>query len=331
MKTLRPIIHRDQYTRAVEKEIRTWLWDSVYGPMEQILADANVPGGKFNALSQALIHALDTGRVWYADGAFFGDFSAAISKELRDIGARFDARDATFRMAQGDLPLDLRNAVYASMDRARTVHDRMDEYLAAAQENIVSAAVQIEIEQTLSRIRTDLWRQLEQTVPETALEFVEVSADVTPAIDKVLVEEFHYDITKSIKTFVPDQLVELRAQVQANAFAGYRSDKLAQIIQARWGVAKRKAAFLADQETSLFVAKFREARYRELGIRSYTWSTSHDDRVRKDHRLLDKTVHSWDSPPITNRQTGARNHPGEDYRCRCVPIVILDLAARAAA
>lgn len=41
------------------------------------------------------------------------------------------------------------------------------------------------------------------------------------------------------------------------------------------------------------------------------------------HQELDGTEQSWDDPPVTN-EDGDRNHPGEDYQCRCVAYPILD-------
>lgn len=329
MKTLRPIAHKDAYTVAIEEKVRAYFEETIFGPLREMLEQAKVPDAdRINAVTSALRSALESARIWYADGAFYGSFSASISRELRGLGATFDARDSSFRFPQGKLPIDLQDVVFRSIDRSRDVHAQVIEFLDEAQANIAIAATGIEVEVALSRIRGDLYKQLEMSLSAetTALEFVEVSADVTPFVSQVIATEFRENLDLYIKNFLATEIPELRAEVAANAFAGYRADRLAKLIEARYGVSKRKAAFLADQETSLFVSKFREARYREIGVRSYKWSTSHDDRVRRDHKLLDGTVHSWESPPITNRTTGARNHPGEDYRCRCVPIAILTTA-----
>lgn len=325
MNTFRPIVHKDAYTLAVEKIIRAYFAETIFDPLAGILEAAKVPEVRENAAYTAVQSALDTGRIWYANGSFTGQFPASVARELREMGASFDTTSRTFKLPNPDLPLNLRGAVFGSIDRSRKVHQRVESFLDVALEHLAIASTGIEIDQTLSVIRGSLYRQLEDTVPQTALEFVEVGPEMSPGIEAILAKEFREDIDRSIKTFLPLELRELRAEVQANAFAGYRSDKLATLIEQRYGVSKRKAAFLADQETGLFVSKFREARYRDIGIRSYKWSTSHDDRVRPDHQLLNGEVFSWESPPVTNRKTGARNHPGEDYRCRCVPIPILDM------
>ena len=71
------------------------------------------------------------------------------------------------------------------------------------------------------------------------------------------------------------------------------------------------------------VSKYRQIRYEEVGIDNYIWSTSHDSRVRHDHRELQGKVFSFSNPPITDKATGARNNPGEDFGCRCVAIPVM--------
>lgn len=324
MKRLRPIVHKDAYTVALEAEIRRYFEETIFEPLTLILTDEGI---RTNSVSTALMRALDSGQIWYAGDLFFGTFNASVSRELREMGATWDDRQHGFRFPRGEMPIDLHQAIVASLDRARDAHRRIESFLTAAEENVVKATTGIQIDQVLSQIRGDLYRQLERTVPQTALEFVEVSPEIKVEHEAIISTEYRENLDKYISDFLVTEIPELRREVQANAMAGYRTDRLADLIEKRYGVSKRKAAFLADQETGLYVSKFRESRYREMGVYRYRWSTSHDDRVRADHAALDGTVHTWDSPPITNTRTGARNHPGEDYRCRCVPIPIVDLAA----
>jgi uncharacterized protein with gpF-like domain len=39
---------------------------------------------------------------------------------------------------------------------------------------------------------------------------------------------------------------------------------------------------------------------------------------------LNGHIYSFDDPPVTCQATQAHNNPGEDFRCRCVAIPILD-------
>lgn len=69
-------------------------------------------------------------------------------------------------------------------------------------------------------------------------------------------------------------------------------------------------------------AKLNEDRQKEAGVERYIWSAGADDRVRPMHRDLDGKTFRWDDPPITNPQ-GDRNHPGQDYQCRCGAIPLM--------
>jgi SPP1 gp7 family putative phage head morphogenesis protein len=315
---LTPIRHRDAYTRLIESEVVKYFEEVIFGPVLEILTDARIENTKESVVERAL----RSGKIHWADGKFSGAFNASISKQLREMGATFDSSSMTFSLPASQMPLALRMVVYDSLDKAKKIHKTLDTVLEQMQLNIAMIPVPFDVTGSVNRIISDLDKQFSTCM--TADEAVEVSADVTPFIRKNLDEKFTNNLNLYIKKFASEEIPELRRLVEQNGFAGFRTDRLADLIQSRFGVSKRKAAFLADQETSLLMAKYRQERYAEIGIREYQWSTSHDERVREDHKILNGEIFSFTSPPVTNRRTGARNNPGEDYRCRCVPIPIID-------
>jgi uncharacterized protein with gpF-like domain len=82
---------------------------------------------------------------------------------------------------------------------------------------------------------------------------------------------------------------------------------------------------MAKQETNLLIANYVQEQANALGSSGYIWHTVLDNRVRHDHSLLEKRQFTWDSPPIVDRETGRRGHPGEDYNCRCAARIIVNL------
>lgn len=94
-------------------------------------------------------------------------------------------------------------------------------------------------------------------------------------------------------------------------------------IGAKGNVPARAALIAADQVGKLN-GIINEYRQRQLGGRRYIWRGSKDERERDDHWKLEGTTQRWDSPPITNRRTNARNHPGRDFRCRCRAEMVLE-------
>src|SRR6185503_2248240 len=103
---------------------------------------------------------------------------------------------------------------------------------------------------------------------------------------------------------------------------GRRFEALARDIENRLDVTQRHAEFLALDQTLKLNANITQARQQAAGIEKYVWTTAGDERVRETHKDLDGETFSWDDPPVTN-EDGDRNHPGEDYRCRCVAYPVL--------
>ncbi len=336
---LRPVVHKDEYSAEVERPILEYFGEVIYGPLIAMLREAGVDPkkrdqgtqGNFNAKIEnargsAVEAALEDGRIWYASGTFTGKFNAAISAQLRAMGAKFDAARKVFNLAESALPNNVKLAVASSLSRSKGLHDDVARTLDQMQANITVAKLGLDVQRSADRITADLQKQFIGTVK--GIESITVPAQITPAIAREMGTRLTKNLDLYIKDFALEQIPELRRRVQQNLFEGGRADRLGKIIEASYGVSKRKAAFLAEQETSLAVSKFRELRYREIGCQQYRWATSHDVRVRHDHRRLDGTVQSFDLPPVTNTETGARNNPGEDFRCRCraIPILVFPTA-----
>lgn len=322
---LPPIVLTDTLSRGVEKELVAYFRETIFGPLLDILSSLNIVV-KANAKTNAVERALREKQIWYADGVFSGKFTAPVSRELRAMGATKDARNGTFRLPAAKLPIDLRQAVELARVRSKKVCTSVLDTLTQMQANAAKATTGIQFEKPVADIIDNLGRQWDRT---TEGKGIGVSPDFSHGVREVVTEEYRHAVDKSVKDFESNRLPILRKKVEDVIFAGARTDKLAKVIEAEFGVSKRKAAWLAEQETSILVAKYRESRYKSAGSRRYVWSTSHDGRVRHDHDDLNGKVFEWGHPPITNKATGARNQPGEDYGCRCVARALLPMQEEA--
>lgn len=90
------------------------------------------------------------------------------------------------------------------------------------------------------------------------------------------------------------------------------------------GYAASRAELTARTVTLQTYGKIQEQRQRDAGFTKYVWTTSLDERVREDHAELDGTVQGWDSPPIADKRTGIRAHPGGVWNCRCSAVPYAD-------
>lgn len=116
---------------------------------------------------------------------------------------------------------------------------------------------------------------------------------------------------------------ELKARaeeiIMRGARAGSAPTDIAKELEERINVVGSRYDMIARDQVGKFNGQLNMLRNVNIGITSYTWDTSHDERVRPMHAALDGEVFEYADPPVTNEQ-GDRNNPGEDYNCRCADI-----------
>ena len=117
--------------------------------------------------------------------------------------------------------------------------------------------------------------------------------------------------------------VEVRRVVTGPLREGIRVEEVRQRIEARLGVVRSRAELIARDQTLKLYGQIQQQRQEQAGIKEYTWSTSEDERVRPDHEELDGRTFRWDDPPIVDKRSGRRAHPGGDFQCRCAAIPVL--------
>lgn len=345
MDTLPPIKHRTEYNRTIEKEINAYFAEAIFAPLQIVLNAAGVPidkryqaipfdeFGRDNSATTELEAAINSGRIHYADGVFSGRFSSAITRELRAIGATFNKTAGTFTIAESVIPMDLRGILATASAKSKGLTDQILRILTDMQANIAASNIGLQLGKALDAVTADLGKQLITTTASMGPEDIALQPVIDDGLRARLRKDYTENTELNIKKFAKARIPELRKRVEENAFKfGGRTDRLAKIIEAEFGVSKRKAEFLADQETGLLVSKYRKEKYVGMGITEYTWSTSHDSRVRHSHRLLDGKRFSFAvgaqvAPP---GQPARYCNPGEDFRCRCVPRPIINLAELAA-
>jgi SPP1 gp7 family putative phage head morphogenesis protein len=107
---------------------------------------------------------------------------------------------------------------------------------------------------------------------------------------------------------------DVSAQVFDGARQGLTAGEISDRLQERFGVAERRAAFIARNQVAQFNGQLTKLRQTQAGVSRYTWRTSRDERVRATHRVMEGKVCDWDSPPTVG---GSPAHPGEQINCRC--------------
>ncbi|RQR87716.1 MULTISPECIES: phage minor head protein [unclassified Burkholderia] len=96
-----------------------------------------------------------------------------------------------------------------------------------------------------------------------------------------------------------------------------RASEIAKEIQNSTGVATSRAVLIARTEVARTSTTLTQARAESIGADSYIWRTSGDGAVRSDHRELNGKIFQWNNPPVADKRSGERAHPGCIYNCRC--------------
>lgn len=290
----------------------------VYDPIATLAKEAGIPAPLLNAVGDldALVYALRVGKISYADGKFSGAFRSETSRALRAMGAKFSAARGTYGLSDTSIPGVVRAAAVVHRQQAQQLHDAMLAKLDAVQAGLDAALDHRKVDATLTVNETNegMLRSAEElrTMPT-------LTQDGLHALAK----KYERTIDKPIRGWAQAEVVRLRRAVQKSAARGARFDVLVEGIRREYGETRNHARFIAQQETSMFQAAFRQERFGEAGVTTYMWRTAHDERVRESHRLLNGRILFYSTPPIVDLRTGRRANPGVDYGCRCADLPAL--------
>ena len=125
-----------------------------------------------------------------------------------------------------------------------------------------------------------------------------------------------------IKTIPEDTLDKMKDIVLQGYQDGKSTTDMAKQIQLAYGISKKRAKFIATDQTAKLNGNIQRAQQLDAGITQYKWCTCGDERVRSSHRALNGKIFSWNDAPVNS--DGRKCHPGEDFRCRCIGRPVFD-------
>ena len=306
IKTLKPIRDRIKYADELTRLLSVELYHLIYKPLIDLLTYADV---RHNDKPQSILTEAFTIRaIYYQDGFIFGKLNARISKALTDLGAKFNKTRKAFKIDLGKFSPEIR----AAMAKGQTAERDAVQKLAKKTRELASKNVVIPgIEGISKSTLEDLHEQFKKVTPED----LGIPIEMTEATRERIRQDYTQNVYEEIDGFSKKAIDRVRARVVEEVGQGTRADQLRKILLSEYNVTANHAKFIARQETSLFVAKFRKTRYEDAGINEYRWSTSRDERVRDSHKELNNRIFRWDDPPIVDKATGRRANPGEDFNC----------------
>ncbi len=299
VKKLQSFHLKEKYVKDIRKEIFKSIYSTVYAPVLRTI-QAHLP--LRNDSADVIRTALLQGKVQYTDGKFYGEWNAKLSKAFRDLGGRYDSKDNTWVL--DIIPYDLQIAIADADTMFR---------------NIVSSIGAIDFElnpvpitaydKTAETMRKEFWLTL-----AGAILIIPRDIATTPYIDELneAITRYTEEEIDRLLTFINLGEDTLRDIKKSNR----NLTEIYNYISERIEASKRKADFLAKNETNRMVNQYKREEYQTYGITQYIWQTMEDNKVRPYHAALNGKVIDYDDPPIQD-QYGNRAHAGEYYNCRC--------------
>jgi SPP1 gp7 family putative phage head morphogenesis protein len=143
---------------------------------------------------------------------------------------------------------------------------------------------------------------------------VPFSAIEKPTRDRVRL--FASSNVELIKT-VPDRYFDRVIRDVTTAYAGgTHPDTMARQIANDYEIGLNDARRIARDQVGKLNAQVNQDRQEAIGVKSFTWRTMRDNRVRDSHALLDGQQFEWDDLPV-DEETGETVAPGDAIQCRC--------------
>ena len=309
MKVIKDFKHLESYTKIIEKQLFQDLWDMIYKPMFKILSIKAVND------KNPIIEALDKGDIFYTDGGFKArsKFSNKVSLALLKLGAKYNRWEKSYKIAIEDIPKEIWEAIKQNIQDTQAKLSHINNFLADVELNLDQIIDTIIFNKQVETILDDVGNQVERNVKHINVIEPELSEEQTKEIAK----NYTYNMQFYIKKWAKDKIPEMRQKVQQAILDGYRRDEVQRMLQVEYGIAERKAKFLAYNETAIMLAELKKVMYQEMGFTHFMWITNLDNRERPLHRELHGRIFRFDNPPVIDERTGQTGLPGETYNCRC--------------
>jgi SPP1 gp7 family putative phage head morphogenesis protein len=321
MISLKPIREKASEFDEIESKIKILFKKEIYLPL---IREFSSKATLIKNAKSDLFEALRTGRITFNRGKFSGKFSATTSKELKELGAKWNRKENCFSIPKSSLPPEVQVAISSSSSAFSKKLYSIDQKLAAIVPEELASQLKIShlFDQTLWKVEHEFQKSIKN---------ITIAPKMSSEQAKRISDEWQNNMQIWIKDFTEKEIKSLRENIQKSVFAGNRYESAIQMIQKSYGVTSNKAKFLARQETALLMAKHKEIKYQSAGIDEYKWqavSGTPLHPVRPRHKALSDAsqagkIFRFDDPPISDLKTGARNNPGEDYNCRCVAVPVV--------
>lgn len=142
-----------------------------------------------------------------------------------------------------------------------------------------------------------------------------IGIDIVPVLSEQAVREFmdnklreNVGLIRHIPHVVGEKLYSSLRELELSR--PFDEQAAAQIIYESGYRGRMRLRLIARDQVSKSVGGLQQIRQEQLGLRTYRWLSSRDERVRPEHVANEGRIFEWATPPSTG-------HPGQAILCRC--------------
>lgn len=339
--TFKPVRINEYFLRQITTGLKKSIYDSFFKEIFTVLDDKTPI---YNEKS-SLIEALKAGRIYYENGAFKAkkNFSNAVSDELEKIGAKF--KYGAYYIDRALIPIEIENTIAIIAARESAKIAALNILLIKLANNLGTTATQFYIEKAAERMFKKLQLELYKTTQQGEIPIIEIVKTNEQA--KKIAEDYTYNMNYWVKNWKAKEIIKMRQDVQTMVQKGARTEAIKKYFQDRWGIAERKAEFLARNESNIASSVLKATHYQEMGCKHFKWLKSVSKEKRELHLEYAKetnnqygiggtNIFAFDNPPIIEqivtkdgtalpKQGGQKGLPGQTYNCQCDFVGIKDI------
>ena len=309
MKVIKDFKHLESYTKIIKNKVFSELWEMIYKPMFKIL------DLKAKNEDNPIIEALDKGLIFYENNGFKlrEKIPNKVAQALIKLGARYDKWEKSYKIAIEDLPKEIWESIKLSIQNAQKKLAQINEFLQYVEMNLDLIVDSMLFHDEVITVLDDVGNKIQKNVKQVNI----IDFDFTQEQKEEIARNYTDNMKYYIKDWAVKKIPEMRQKVQKAVLEGYREIDVQKMLENEYGIAERKAKFLAQNETSIMLAQIKKVHYSAMGFDSFMWHTILDARERPLHRMLNGKIFRFDDPPVIDERTGQKGLPGETYNCRC--------------
>ena len=312
---------KEYYTNLVRKIILSYLTSYIFQPMYNLVSDSPKATNALNS-EETISQALKAGIIYYENNCFKAKskFSNKISQILELYGAKYDKFKKAYILPLEKLPANIMQAISNKNMQEQFKYKQVENLLNEIEQKLPEYVEKMIFDKEIEIILDDAGREIKKNTNKITV----IEHELDDNQKREIAKSYTNNLQFYIKNFENERIPQMRSKVQELALKGYRLDAVSEMLQKEYGIAQRKAKFLAQNETSIMLAEFKRSTYKKMGFLKFRWSTIMDGKERERHKELNGKIFYYDDPPYIDELKTKKGLPGEDYNCRCQAIPIMD-------